>query len=627
MALGLAALAFLLAPHPVRGFGFPMGPDAPVYLWWTRLAGVEGLSAVGLRPGVPGVALLLSGTLGLAPSQVLAGLGAAMGAAAGLGAVALVAGGIGPGGPGGRPGSGEARRWRPRWGAAWTAGVLTVAFTVHVAAGYLANLAAVVLVLGGAAALAVASGPIGGRGRRGGVLAAGAMLGAAGLAHPLFLALGGAVLAGAALLAVVADRPDPAGARRGLLDREPGRMAAALGGGVLLAGAGFLVLLPGPRPPDVDTSKDAFLRRVGQDLRGEYLKRLGRQWYRYLLPVTAPVAAWGVSLAGGFLGRLLLSWTAVTVVGVGFALATGLVPAVRLLSFAYAIPLAGAVVAARLAAGGLRGRRSLGMAAAGLLVAALLVAGTWTWWIQRTFVSAEEARAASGAARIAAGTPDGTPLVFLVHEGDQELLFLSARAGNVIRAAMPAGRIRDVHVYVGTPERFLAGEPTLTGNDRHDALSRDSLARIRAAGGDPVAFVLAPFNTSTFDGARATGDEVAPGVVVVGGLPPPPAPVDDPLGPFAPWSAAVAGVAVLVSLSATGYGWARAALGSGPFALLLSPAVGLGGLTLGAVLADGAGLGLAGAAAPAAAVTVALAGHAAAFWTGRRRGDDRGRAP
>ncbi|MFM8945008.1 MAG: TldD/PmbA family protein, partial [Actinomycetota bacterium] len=42
-----------------HGWHTPVGPDAPVYLWWARIAGVEGLSAVGERVGEPALALAL----------------------------------------------------------------------------------------------------------------------------------------------------------------------------------------------------------------------------------------------------------------------------------------------------------------------------------------------------------------------------------------------------------------------------------------------------------------------------------------------------------------------------------------------------------------------------------------
>jgi len=51
-----------------------MGPDAPVYLWWSRLAGVEGLSAIAYRPGAPALSLVLEGTLGLSVVQATAAL-------------------------------------------------------------------------------------------------------------------------------------------------------------------------------------------------------------------------------------------------------------------------------------------------------------------------------------------------------------------------------------------------------------------------------------------------------------------------------------------------------------------------------------------------------------------------
>src|SRR5881398_1617566 len=74
VAIGL--LAFFAAIYPVRGYYFPVGPDAPVYLWWTRLAAHEGLSAVGFRPGVPSLVLTLAGTLRLSRVEALAALGA-----------------------------------------------------------------------------------------------------------------------------------------------------------------------------------------------------------------------------------------------------------------------------------------------------------------------------------------------------------------------------------------------------------------------------------------------------------------------------------------------------------------------------------------------------------------------
>ncbi|HET9248466.1 MAG TPA: hypothetical protein VFP13_00805, partial [Actinomycetota bacterium] len=67
-----------------------MGPDAPVYLWWSRLAGAEGLSAIADRPGTPALSLALEGTLGLSVVQATAALEVALGVSVGLASVALV---------------------------------------------------------------------------------------------------------------------------------------------------------------------------------------------------------------------------------------------------------------------------------------------------------------------------------------------------------------------------------------------------------------------------------------------------------------------------------------------------------------------------------------------------------
>ncbi|HWO71889.1 MAG TPA: hypothetical protein VNP94_14240, partial [Actinomycetota bacterium] len=69
--LGALLLGFFLWPFLLHGERFPLGPDGPVYLWWTRLAAHEGLAAVGERPGAPALALALGGTLRLSTVAAL----------------------------------------------------------------------------------------------------------------------------------------------------------------------------------------------------------------------------------------------------------------------------------------------------------------------------------------------------------------------------------------------------------------------------------------------------------------------------------------------------------------------------------------------------------------------------
>ena len=132
-ALAAGLLAWYVGLFVVRGFAYPVGPDGPVYLWWTRLAGHDGLSAVS-RPGVPAIALVLQGTLHLPLTAVLSAIECVLGAAVGLGAAALVRQ---PSGGAVRSPAGQSEPW-----ATWVvAGMLAGTFAVHLAAGYLANLA------------------------------------------------------------------------------------------------------------------------------------------------------------------------------------------------------------------------------------------------------------------------------------------------------------------------------------------------------------------------------------------------------------------------------------------------------------------------------------------------------
>jgi hypothetical protein len=137
-----------------------------VYLWWTRLAGLDGLSAVE-RPGVPALTLVLQGTLGISVVQATAAIEVVLGAGIGLAATALV------------------RRSTSPWGAA-LAGLLAGTFAVHLAAGYVATLIT-------AAALLAAGTLLDDQRLRSAVLAA-LVLAGGGLAHPGFLLLGIAIL-------------------------------------------------------------------------------------------------------------------------------------------------------------------------------------------------------------------------------------------------------------------------------------------------------------------------------------------------------------------------------------------------------------------------------------------------
>jgi hypothetical protein len=578
-ALGAGLLAWFVGLFVIRGFGFPVGPDAPVYLWWTRLAGAEGLSAVE-RPGVPALTLVLQGTLHLPLAAVTAALECVFGVGVGLGAAALLrAGG----------------RGRAEW---ILAGALTGTFAVHLATGYLANLAFAALFLAAAAALAEGT-------DRGAVAAAG-LLAASGFAHPLFFLLGVLILVAGALLARQADR--------GEVRRVAG---AALGASVVL-GVGVLALLAGPSPPAVDTSKDAFLRRAGltADLRSAYLDRLVHHWTRYVQWASLPLAVYGLLSTVGFVGRFLLAWGVALVGGAVLGIATGAFPADRFITFGFVVPILAGIGAVRLW-GALRRRPVIGSVLVGGLTVAMLAGAFITWGRQEPFVDATEVAGVTTAGRYAAATPPGTPLLFRVDAGDASTTFLATQAANVIRAALPPDRIRDVFVVV--PPLAGSGVPSTVAQQRRalsDVSERDAERALERTGGRGLLFQLAVFDRPGYPtiqgcpqlGCTATGGplvEVAKGVRTGAEHPAPLPRAADPLATSSAAGVAAAALAVLALLSVLGFGWVRAAGMDLANALALSPMAGAAAAMLVGVALERMGVSLTGWIGPTAVSALA----------------------
>ena len=552
-----------------------MGPDAPVYLWWSRLAGAEGLSVIAHRPGAPALTLVLEGTLAVSVVQATAALEVILGVAVGLASAALV---------------------RRRTGAVGSAlaGLLAGTFAVHLAAGYLANLVM-------AAAFLAAGALLDDPRRRAAVLAA-VVLAGGGLAHPQFLLLCVAILLVAAALAWRSDR------------REALRIAGTAVGGAAALGIGLLAVRPGAPPLEVDTSKDAFLRRAGltSELRAAYLDRFVPRWTRYVEWVSAPLAAIGFTAPNGNAGRILRSWFVLTFVGMAFALVTGWLPADRFVTFGFAIPILAALGLVRLWRR-LERRRPLAVVVTAALTIAMLAGSAIAWNRQDPFISEEEGRALRVASESVSRLEPGTPLAFLVNEPDDTVSFLATRAGNVIRAGVPPDRIRDVVVVVPP----LATEAA--GGER-GALERLTAADLAAAedraGRSAVVIVLTPF------------DEVdrPPDALVVD----PSVPVKDvyPVEPLEPSSAAGiawAAIATLTLLWVAGYGWARIGLSETITAAAAAPAIGAAMLILVATALDALGVPLGRAGALAASALAGGGGYLMRFVLERRSGS--GAAP
>lgn len=537
---------------------------------------------MGRRPGVPAIALVLAGTLHLPLVAVTAGLECALAVAIGLASAALA-----------RAAGGHRVVWV-------LAGALSGTFAVHLASGYLSNLAFVPLFLSAAVLL--------GRPERRATVLAAALLAAGGLVHPLFFLLGAAILAIAAALAWRRERAEAI--RVG---------TAALAGG-LVAGAGLLALLVGPAPLAVDTSRDAFLRRagLGDVLASAYRYRFVHRWTRYVEWASIPLAVVGLRPATGFSGRLLRGWAITLVAGVAFGLATGLVPADRFITFGFAVPILAAFGLVRVWGWllALRGR-ALALAGTGALTVAMLLGSLIAWGREEPFMSAlEVARVTTGASFASGGT--GTTLVFLVNQPDATVSFLATRAGNVIRAAVPPSRIRDVVVKVPWPSGPAPAERWKLSHLSAD----DTRAAERAGNGRSVTITLAPFDRPDWP-SRATAPGIVSRGVFLTSWRPDPRPVDDPLEPSSPGGIVLATIAALALLSLAGYGWARAASLDAWTGAALCPAFGAGALILLGIALERAGLPLTGAAGPTLASALGGGGGYVAWLVAERRSRSR----
>jgi hypothetical protein len=291
-----------------------------------------------------------------------------------------------------------------------------------------------------------------------------------------------------------------------------------------------------------------------------------------------PLAAAGLGRIGGFVGRFLGAWALVTVGGVGLGLATGWWPADRFVTFGFVVPILAALGLVRLLER-LRTRRIVALVAAGALTLAMLAGAFIAWNRQEPFLSVDEVATATIANGFSRQLDVGVPLAFLVNDADETVSFLAARAGNVIRAAVPPGRIRDV-VIVVPPAAAAAAD-----DEERRALEQLSAADLRDAettSGRPAAvFVLTPFDPVD----RPEGANVyAPGQKRPT---PPPA---DPLEPASPAAIAVSAVLAVLFLSVVGYGWARVAAGDAVSAAAIAPAAGAAALVLIAVAIDRLGV-------------------------------------
>lgn len=580
--VGLAVIAVLLAPTVRYGYRFALGPDVPVYLWWTRVGASQGLSLVGQRPGSPALIAVLAGALHLPLSAVTAGLAAGLGCATAVATAMLVRAAAAMGG--------ERRGARAAW---ILAGVLTGLFTVHLAGGYLANLAFAAPFVGATVCLAL--------GTRRSALAGALLLGGGGLAHPQFFLVGAIVLVAVALWSLLR--------REGRSGDAVNVALATLGGGAIV-GAGMLSMAIGPPLLAVDTSRDAFLRRAGmsQTVQQAYLERFRFRWARYVQWLALPLAVLGSMRTSGFARRVLVAWTALVVVGAPLGLLTGWYPADRLITFGFSVPaLAGVGVVAVWI--WMERRAWLATVVAAALFAGMAAGAMIAWNRQLPYISVTEVDQVTMAARIAQAAAPHAPMVFIVDSHDGGASFLATRGANVIRAAVPPDRAADVYIYVGNASNLFAHEPTIRGLDEYDALSRLYLSDIPE--GPKTVFLLSSFNLGSVAAAdphlHSWGDGVSSSVAP-GDVGTQLAPAREPLRPSSAMQIALTAFAILGLCGAVGFGWARWTGLDVVAAAAIAPAFGVATLALFGVALERLGLPLSGSGGPT--VVALLAGAA-----------------
>ena len=616
-ALGI--LAFFVALYPALGLRVPIGSDSPVYMWWARLGGANGLGPLGTgaRPASVGLVAALSGRSPSGTAAVAESLGPVLAVALALAASAFAVTSV--------------RHPRPRLAFAF-ASAFVGAFLSYLVPGYLSTLAFLTGLVGMLAVIALSAGSVG----AGSFLLPGALLAAAGLFHPLFLVLGAGVSAGAALAVI----PAWLDARRSSVPFSStlfGRIGLAWATALPVVGLGLAASGAGAAG-NVDTSRDSVLRRVhlGNLLRESYRRKLHHDvpWWRSAtavgLALTAlPLASTGPARdpadrerSAAFWGAMA-AWLVITLGGVALLLLAGsAAPGQRLFVVCLALP-----ILAGLGLSGLRlPSRVLTIAAAALGAGLFLAAIGSYWWSSRPLVTPTQVAQARAVGADLGALREGTPLVVVADDrSDKPGLFLT-RYANVLRSTVPAGRVPDIHLWVGTPADLLRRRPTLTGLAEHDRMSiaylRQALPSLRRK---PLVVVVRSFDPKGYTSAVALpGSTVlAPGVVALpgytgappaAGAPALPAGLRDPgAGPLSPWVPVWLAPLLLAGFGLAGWPWIRLALpdADGSRALALAPSVGIAAAGLGAVLVDAVGIRLSAPGGTAATGVVALIGWAA----------------
>jgi hypothetical protein len=647
-AVAVVVLSFFLSVYVRRDIPVPLGWDTSRYLWQTSFVQAEGLEALReplpppykkslSRPAFPIIAATTSSMTGVSSFRVAAVLPSVLALVIGAAAGAFV----------------TATLRRPLWElGAIAVAVGTCAYVVRLAApeAYQDNMSAAAIVLAAAVPITFAV-----AGVRGMLVPAIVLLGAGAVTHWVFFLFFAGVL-GLAGLGLLPGSWRQWRSGRPLWETPLARLSAiTIGGGALGAAAIFGVLGAAPERPKFSYP--------------EFRKKLRLDIPKYRFAVALPLAAVGAaslfldrvfgraSDAEGsarederaatrrFVAILLVAWVAFAALGVAAFLAGRLLPAHRFLAFALAVPLLGILgvlaigrlVAGRPGAPNRRARVLLGTAAVVLVVGVSASTSYVTWEDQPTWARMDRDKvsqaALAGAYLDRLGTPPEEPFVFIVDDRGPNPDAYVGLMTHMIRASLPAERLRALHIFVGDPADFLARRPSTDGTGQHTAVSRRFLEDLEPLlEARPIAFVAAALNDHSWGrwiGAHPDS-RIGSDVAIVQGpqtgtlLDVPPIAIG-PL-PAYQWVAFAGGIACLYGL--IGLGWTLAVFGGRIRrfeALALSPAVGLAAIVLAGVVADRLGVRLIGVPGAAVALAAGVAGWGALAL--RRRRAPLGTAP
>jgi hypothetical protein len=486
-----------------------------------------------------------------------------------------------------------------------------------------------------------------------GFIAATLLLAIGGLAHPAFFVFMLGVLA----LVVVAYVPESWRAWRrgdaGFAATASARLGLVVGGATGITAAAIYGFL-GAVPDTPTLQRPLFVQRFKQDLP------------LYRLYVTGPLAAVGAwflargtrgvrpaddpargnsvddSPSGRFGARFILiislAWIAVTALGLlGFAAGKHW-PAHRFLAFLLPLPiLAGLGVIGIWTFLSARTARPVAAAVTVACLAGLLSLGAYNYasivklGVQNLDIGKIHDALGASAYLRATHVPLGMPVVIVMSDsGPNPALFIPEQA-HILRSAFQPERIPHLYFYVGTPEDFLLGQPTIDPNDgirKFNKVSRTYLNALRPIlSEDHVALLLSSYNPAYGEFVAQHPDLlVAPNVVALRGpgvahlvtVPPVPAAPHRFALPFL-------GSAVLVLLALLGGGWSLSLLPEGlrPFEVLaVSLAFGFAVLMLAGIAADALGVRLVGLGGILPATMLAAAGWALGTRRLLRRGWD-----